>query len=277
MNGYITFPQLGRYGRFANQIFQIAGTIGVAFKNDLLPVFPQWCNHDHKERFASNEDVCIYQHMCHDLPIISEQEIQNTQGTYYENWGKFKNVEIPWGYHDIKLGKGNYALHGHMQSERYFRDCLQTVRHYMKMKAEPSKYENAVAIHFRKGDYDDKYHPVQNMAYYVLAMRHFSYNSKFLLFSDYSNFYAELCMRLIDFGMNAYIPNMAQVDLPYLESFALMKKCSNFIIGNSSYSAAAAILSEAENKKVCAPSRWFGPAYTNITAKDIYNKDWIVI
>jgi hypothetical protein len=55
-----------------------------------------------------------------------------------------------------------------------------------------------------------------------------------------------------------------------------MKRCRHFIIGNSSYSAMAAILGEAEDKKVVAPRPWFGPA-SNITGEDIYNPDWDVI
>jgi hypothetical protein len=56
-----------------------------------------------------------------------------------------------------------------------------------------------------------------------------------------------------------------------------MKACRHFIIGNSSYSAMAAILGEAPDKKVIAPAPWFGPKYTDIKGDDIYCSDWTVI
>ena len=37
---YCTFAQLGRHGRLGNQLFQIAGTIGLARKNGMDPLFP---------------------------------------------------------------------------------------------------------------------------------------------------------------------------------------------------------------------------------------------
>ena len=63
----------------------------------------------------------------------------------------------------------------------------------------------------------------------------------------------------------------------YIEDFRSMKSCRHFIIGNSSYGAMAAILGEAKDKRVIAPSPWFGPKHTNITGNDIYCDDWTVI
>ena len=63
----------------------------------------------------------------------------------------------------------------------------------------------------------------------------------------------------------------------YIDEFKSMKACKHFIIGNSSYSAMAAILAEAPDKKVIAPAPWFGPKYTDITGDDIYCPDWTVI
>jgi hypothetical protein len=38
----ITYEKLGKYGRFGNQLFQIASTIGYAVKNDIPFGFPEW-------------------------------------------------------------------------------------------------------------------------------------------------------------------------------------------------------------------------------------------
>jgi hypothetical protein len=55
-----------------------------------------------------------------------------------------------------------------------------------------------------------------------------------------------------------------------------MKSCRYFVIANSSYSAMAAILGEAKDKRVIAPRPWFGPA-AQITGEDIYGADWTVL
>jgi hypothetical protein len=63
----------------------------------------------------------------------------------------------------------------------------------------------------------------------------------------------------------------------YLDDFKLMKACARFIVGNSSYSAIAAVLCDAPGKQVVAPRPWFGSAYSQITGEDIYGEDWQVI
>lgn len=269
MKGYCTFLDLGRYGRFANQIFQIAGTIGIARKNGLEPVFPLWVNHDHKERFGSNEDVDLWRHFINLLPAMPEGT------TYYER------VIVQWGYHDIKLGKWqNWNVSGHLQSYKYFSHCIDEVRKYMSMRNEFPR-SKCVAMHVRRGDYDDKYHPRLSAKYYHDAVQYFPEDTVFQVFSDdiiavHDEFYAtgqdpEYLKRRFRFV------NYDEPMYDYIESFKLMKSCSGFIIGNSSYSAAAAILSDAPGKKVIAPRNWFGQAYAGINANDIYCEDWIVI
>jgi hypothetical protein len=64
----------------------------------------------------------------------------------------------------------------------------------------------------------------------------------------------------------------------YFEDFRLMKRCSHFIIANSSYSAMAAVLGDAGDKQVVAPFPWFGGPYDGkLDPKDIYTPGWTVI
>ena len=53
----MTFSKLGRQGRLANQMFQIAGTIGIAIKSGQKYGFPKWINHDAKDLLGSTEDI----------------------------------------------------------------------------------------------------------------------------------------------------------------------------------------------------------------------------
>lgn len=267
MKGYCTFSDLGRYGRFANQIFQIAGTIGIARKNGLEPVFPLWCNYDHAERFGSKEDINVYSHFVHELPGVLGTDLTS-----------YCKINVPWGYHDIQLPTpGNYNLAGHMQSYKYFAHCIDEIRRVFTMKKEEKSIYNVVAIHARRGDYDDKYHPVIPVSYYLMAITKFSKTASFFVFSDDPNFIWQLKDALNAYGLHEQAKNLIPMHADYILSFAVMKRCRHFIIGNSSYSAAAAMLSDSPDKVVVAPKKWFGPAYTNINANDIYCSNWITL
>jgi hypothetical protein len=268
MSGFCTFSALGRYGRFANQIYQIAGTIGIARKNGMEPVFPVWRNYDHAERFGSGEDINAFEHFRNPLPGPVDAEVH----------GAFKPRPVEWGYHNVILPPGNWDISGHLQSLKYFDHCLDEVRHFMSMWQEPKITQPYTAIHARRGDYDDKYHPRIPTEWYVKAIQHFSAEQRFLVFSDDPCFISQFSDALTIHGLGAYANNMIQYRGDYLSSFALMKKCEHFIIGNSSYSAAAATLAEAKDKQVIAPRTWFGAAYAgSITGDDVYCPGWKVM
>lgn len=236
-------------------LFQVCGVIGVARKNGLQPVFKPLRNLDHKERFGSNEDIDVFKYFKNPLPAIPDGL-------------QWRDQPVPWGYTDIRLGSGNWNLSGHFQSFKYFAHCFDEVKYYMRMKDEPG-LQDYCAIHVRLGDYDGNYHPRLDMRYYKQAMEQFPKGTSFIIFSDDPHKANE--MFDISSGV-IYVP-----DGNYIEHFKLMKSCRHFIIGNSSYSAMAAILGEAEDKRVIAPSPWFGPRYTNITGNDIYCPDWMII
>src|SRR6266545_8216838 len=101
--GYLTMLSIGHYGRMANGMFQIAGILGIAKRNNLKPVFPIWINHDARDRFGSTEDDELWKYFEHQLPPIPE-------GIH---WQPEKPVQ--WGYHDINLPSGNWNLSGHFQ------------------------------------------------------------------------------------------------------------------------------------------------------------------
>lgn len=238
-------------------LFQVCGVIGVARKNGLQPVFRPLRNLDHKERFGSNEDIDVFKYFKNPLPPMPDG-IQ------------WREQPVQWGYNDVRLGPGNWNLSGHFQSFRYFAHCFDEVKWYMRMKDEYSQ-KDCVALHARMGDYDNAYHPVLGLSYYAKAIDLFPKDTRFILFSDDIEGAMEM--------LSAYKDRIILTDygMTYIDSFRLMKSCRHFIIGNSSYSAMAAILGEAKDKRVIAPAPWFGPKYTNITGKDIYCDGWTVI
>lgn len=254
MNGTITFLALGKLGRFGNSLFQIAGLIGIARKNNMDFVFPKFINHDHKERFGSSEEIEVYKFFENPLPTVNGQQFQY-------RW-------IDWGYHDVRLNPGNYDLCGHFQSEKYFKHCLEEVRHYMKMKDEYEFMKNVCALHWRAGDYqegENVYHPRCTMEYYSKAMRIMPPETRFLVFSDDQNKAKEM------FGSD-----VKYADGDYIDDFKAMKACNHFICANSSFSLMPAILSEAKDKIVVCPKMWFGNV-AGINGNDCYPEGSIVI
>lgn len=246
----VTFASLGKYGRLANQMYQIAGTLGIARRNGAEIGFPPWFNYDHRDRFGSNEDIDLEKYFINPLPRYDGPALPD----YF----------VHWGYHDVVL-KESVSLSGHMQSEKYFEHCIDEVKWYFRMNDEYPANDYC-AIHVRLGDYDDQYHPRLPMSYYLEAMAHFPPDQPYLAFSDD-----------IDGARKMFGEKVDYANGDYLDDFKRMKSCRHFIIGNSTYSSMAAILGEAKDKTVIAPRPWFGPKYTEITGEDIYGANWRVI
>jgi hypothetical protein len=251
--GYLTSLCIGNYGRFMNGGYQIAAVLGIAKRNNLEPVFKPWINADHRDRFGSTEDVDLQKYFVHDLPPIPE-------GIQWQ-----PEIPIQWGYHDVTLPSGNWNISGHFQSPRYFDDCRDHVSHYFRMKDEPPQ-SDYVAIHVRLGDYDNGYHPRLDMQYYGPAMAMFP-GARFLVFSDDIPACKGMFGDAVEYSEGR----------DYILDFKLMKTCRDFVIGNSSYSAMAAILGDHPEKRVVAPRPWFGPRYTSISGDDIYDHGWMII
>lgn len=246
----VTFNALGRMGRLCNSMFQIAGTIGVARRNNAKFGFPKWRNYDHRDRFGSSEDIDLQKYFVNPLPLYDGPELPDHF--------------VHWGFRNVKLTE-SVSLSGHMQSQKFFDHALAEVRWYFRMKDEPPQ-NDYVAIHVRRGDYDDHYHPRIPESYYRAAMAEFP-DRKFLVFSDDIQACKEMFGSQVEYSEGR----------DYLEDFKLLKRCHSFIIANSTYSSMAAVLGDAQDKNVIAPRPWFGSGYTEITGEDIYGSDWKVI
>lgn len=251
----------GGLGRFGNQMFTIAGVIGIATKNNQPFGFPKWVNYDNA--LFGGEVTDFSEHFVNPLPEIQE-------GLHVRDFNEYGYF---WGYRDVSLPSGNWSINAHLQSPKFFEHCISDVRHYFKMKDEPEQ-NDYVCIHYRAGDYIDDvraYHPRQTKEYYKKALSNFE-GERFQVFSD--DPYA--AMELFNSYDNGNGDFMYSLD-DYLKDFAVMKKCKSFIIANSSFSAMAAHLGEHPEKKVIAPKLWFGEQANGMDTKDIYDKNWVVI
>jgi len=249
----ITFSELGKYGRLGNQMFQIASTIGLALKNEYEFGFPQWINHDHAGKFASPEDVDIYNYFENQLPEVEP--------------GEYPLYRIPWGYYNNLNIPDNVSLSGHMQCEKYFNGFHSIIRYYFKLKKlSKIKIEpGSIAIHYRAADYGDDYHPRMAAGYYLKALDLLP-RGKIYVFSDDPKEIKKIL------GNNhEYVEGNH-----YMTDLYLMTQCNYFIIANSTFSWWGAWLSILPGKKVAAPAKWFGPA-CKASPKDIYCDGWFVL
>lgn len=234
----------GGLGRFGNQLFTIAGTIGIAVKNGQPFGFPEWINRDNA-LFGGKADV-MSEYFIHKLPEL----IQGVQ---------YNDIPYHWEYRDYYIPTGNWNICSHLQDERYFIHAIEQVRHYFTMKDEPPQ-NDYVAIHYRAGDYIDDpnaYHPRCSKEYYEQSIKQFPDNTKFIVFTDDNNEWMKIQNSFM-FPAKSCEINIFSSKRTYIESFRLMKRCKSFITANSSFSLMAAILGDQPDKKIICPKRWFG-------------------
>ena len=243
----LTYSQLGTFGRFGNQLFQIASTMGIAVNNWYGFAFPrlEWMDQ-----------------LANPLPVL-DRPVHSSR-------------YVPFGYHDITLpdtrmdGIDNLVIdirNSYLQSWKYFRNINELVRHHLTFTNMPEPTD-AVAVHVRRGDYKTQdWHPLLDREYYDEAITEMAgyLPSSLLFFSDEP---VEVWMMYS--GANIYH------SVNPIEDFKKMMSCRHFIIANSTYSWWAAYLGAWPDKKVIAPKNWFSPEAPYHT-RDLYPKNWIVI
>ena len=244
----ITFSQLGNYGRFGNQLFQIASTIGIALKNGHDYIFPMW---KYSEYFS------------YPLPHL------NFFGNIEYIDEKFQIIEeTSSGYTEFNLQKNkNYDLKGYFQSYKYFGDYKEIFLKYFELNREYTiiPNDNVISIHVRRGDYINlqHIHPILEFEYYKKAMEHFPNDSTFLVFSDDMPW----CRK------NFRDKNFLFIEDDLIKEFSYMKNCKYNIIANSSLSWWAAYLNPNPNKIIIAPKVYV----LNEKTDDRIPKEWIRI
>lgn len=240
----ITFSKLGRYGRFGNQLFQIASTIGIASRNVRGYEFPDW---EYSRYFK------------HPLPQTLLSELHSTKmRTHYEK---------STGYYDVDLDKKyNWDLEGYFQSWKYFENVDETIRYYFDLNMSKEE-KNAISIHVRRGDYLNlQYiHPVLEMDYYEKAIEYFGKKETYFIFSDDPIW----CKN--NFKSGNFIFDMGT---PEILAFHEMSLCKHHIIANSSFSWWAAFLDSKIDKTIIAPSVYI---VGEETLDDRIPKGWIIL
>jgi hypothetical protein len=180
----------------------------------------------------------------------------------------------------------NVWLDGYWQSERYFADCIETIRNDLRILTPPSQ-ENAnhlaeiascpaISLHVRRGDYLLP----QNQALFAACSKQYYAKAVDLMASKMTG---EPVIYVFSDDPDWARANLA---LPFekrvighngrsadYEDMRLMSACRNHIIANSSFSWWGAWLNPSPDKIVIGPASWF--ADPSVSNPDILPESWL--
>jgi hypothetical protein len=274
----ITFQKLGNYGRLGNQLFQYAALKSLSLRKNYQLVLP-----NNEFNRLTNFQLRVHYAPVSSIPV---------QNIYCES-----NFSYDESFFN---SKDHTSFEGYFQSEKYFKDisyiikrefilnnkditnqCLNTINK-IKQKHPNQKISG---MHIRRGDNvpadsnfatadgaqfkinKEDYHPLLEKKYIDYCLNEFQNDVK-LVFSD-SQKDIEWCKQNLK-GENLYFIG-GNSDL---FDFEIMQYCDNLSISNSSFSWWSAWLNKNKHKRIIAPYKWFGKAYSQHDLKDLFPKEW---
>jgi hypothetical protein len=272
-------------GGLGNQIFQIFATISYAIKSR------------NQFKFLNLET----------LGGGSTTVRYTFWNTFFSNLRPFLISELPpvhiirekgFQYKPLNLSEmiqRDVMIFGYFQSYKYFQEQYSIICRIIgleKMKdtllrnlnISQDYLSNTISMHFRIGDYKKlpDYHPILKYKYYEMALSHIkncNINQKFNVLFFCENDDIDDVSSIINTLKNKFpefIFTRGNVSISDWEQMLLMSCCRHNIIANSSFSWWSAYFNLGNDKIVCYPSVWFGPASNNNT-KDLCPPEWIRI
>ena len=227
--------------------------------------------------------------------IATDEEIKRLKypyGMVSKGWRSFKTKvlrQFDIGFKTrIFNAEGSIYLDGFFQTERYFLDYADTIRHDLSLK-EPmgpvgqtmvekiSREPESVSLHVRRGDVAryatmNPYAGITTPEYYQAALKYIGdkfKNPHVFIFSDDPKWVVD--------NINIPYPStvVSGAGISDYEEIILMSQCHHHIIANSSFSWWGAWLNPNPNKIVITPKQWVKKAQWR--HKDTVPKSWIRI
>jgi hypothetical protein len=220
------------------------------------------------------------------LTRLGLAKLPNARGIYSEPHFQFDPDFLALG--------DSVSLFGYFQSERYFSDIADKLRHHFQPRDRLgpqaqdiadaiARSELPVSVHIRRGDYVQKaetarVHGLLGAAYYRKALHVLNgllgAPITVFVFSD-DPAEAEAVLDFIPRDRLVHV--RGDPDKPW-EDMALMARCRHHVIANSSFSWWGAWLNPSADKVVIAPRDWFTPAeLRQRNTCDLYPSDWILV
>jgi hypothetical protein len=199
---------------------------------------------------------------------------------FVDNIEHFQKVgEGPWEYSEVSPIDGDTVFDGYFQSGKNFLNYDKEIQELFSptksfineilIKYPELGNKNTLSIHVRKGDYleNPDIHPSVSVSYILKSLELVGDYSHIFIFSDDKEWVKN----------NIVLNNVTYVneDEDYKELW-MMSLCSNNIICNSTFSWWGSFLNKNSNKKIIAPSLWFGPRGPR-NHQDIFQSYWTII
>jgi hypothetical protein len=251
-------------GGLGNQMFQAAHALAQGKKNNVPVKFKceSWTPMQGRQ-----------------TPVYKENIFRNLDFDWVDT-SLNRVVEGPWEYSEIVADWTKPTeFYGYFQSSKNFLGYDKEIQKMFEPTEEFvikmfEKYPqlsnpNTLSIHIRRGDcfMNPDIHPMVTKEYADRAVELLPEHSTIFVFSDDKLWVKE----------NLEFQDIVIVEgLEDFEEMWLMSLCQNHIISNSTFSWWGTFLNKNENKKIVAPSIWFGPRGPQ-NFKDIYEPYWTVI
>jgi len=256
MNNLISCNLMGGLG---NQMFQAGHALSQGWKHNRETVFipRSWTPMQGKQTSHYRENI-----------------FRNLK--FVDNIDGFTKVhEGPWEFSEINPVEDNTVFEGYFQSGKNLLGFNDKIREIFGPTEQfiseiTQKYpqliqENTASIHIRFGDYKENphIHPSVSKEYLDKALEMIGSYSHLFLFGDDKEWLSN----------NFPGDNITLVNEDDYVDMWMMSLCKNNIISNSTFSWWSAFLNKNINKKVIAPSIWFGPSGPQ-KYYDMYEPDW---
>ncbi len=304
----ISYGSLGKWGRMGNQMFQYAGTKGIAAKNNLTFTIPPHFDSDHPH--------WVYElHTAFKLTNLKPEQISHHINPYRFNIPQFhyhkshvEQLRRPGQIYD-HYSEGVDISGSYLQSYKYFETIEDEIKEDFEFKDNIINHvkkgieglNNPFFMHVRRGDYAkiQNHHPLLPLSYYENALKLFPEDSDCILLTDNTAWCKEELLRILSMkypNRRIHIPTInkehkgvgpgdAQIDFIKMTAtydMALMTICNGGIIANSTMSWWGAYLQKDRTQNICTPDTshfgpggWFGPANKNYTMTDLIPSNWI--
>ena len=260
---------LGKRGQLGNQMFQYAALKGIASWKGYEYIFP---NHNEVVDDGIGNKLRI--------ELFDAFKVNHSQYGLIRSPRTIQESHFHFDSELFDTCPDDACLVGFFQTPKYFDHIQDQIRKDFEFKDEYvesckeliDEFDNPVALHIRRGDFliNSGNHYNLSLSYYENALKEFDDDRQVVIFSDDPDWCYEQELFADDRFLISDKDNGAYNDL------YMMTQCSDFIIGNSTYSWWGAWLCTNPKKVVLYPDKWFGPNLNNST-EDLFPNDWRMI
>ena len=262
-------------GGLGNQLFQIFTTIAYSMKYKVAFKLPTV-----KNDLTSPYGEIYKRPLYFDNLLKSLTPFLTNKITYSVCWKEKGHF-----YTEIPYSKEDMLIFGYFQSYKYFDKYKKDILKLTNIdKLLHKENNNKISIHFRIGDYkhNTKAHPILTVNYYIKSLQHIVEKTNkddwiiVYFFEKKDLEQVTESINIIKSNFKNFTFKKCDQNLSDWEEMISMSSYKHNIIANSTFSWWGAYLNENNDKIVCYPATWFGPAIPNDT-RDLFPNKWIKI